>query len=680
MSDRIRLLSELVANQIAAGEVVERPASVVKELLENAIDAGSTSVAINFGDGGREFIQVVDNGCGMSPNDARLAFDRHATSKISSADDLYNLHTFGFRGEALPSIASVSQVELRTRQKEDELASQVIIHGGKFISQQMVSAPEGTMFVIRDLFYNLPGRRRHLKEARVEAKHITAEFTRVALVNTNVAFALYNNDVAVFNLPITNLRQRIAGVIGKNISANLLELHVDTTLCRVHGFVGRPASAKKKNSEQYLFVNGRYFSGAYFRNAIVQAYANLIPSDMQPAYFVYFEIDPSKIDVNIHPKKTEIKFEDENVLWQILNAGVRESLAKTGVVPQMDFDVEEGAIEIPVYRENEGYRPPETGANPNFNPFDAEMDTGYNFGVREGGVITSSDRYSAFDIGQKEFYNPDADLPAAAKELIKDEMLSGLDIEYTDIDIEQDTFEFINGKDAEQTGSLMDFRDQIMDAQNENSEGQDLEIESAIGGESGQLTIEVDDAEQFSDIMSVGGSYVATVHKGNLLLVDVDRALYRVRYDFYVKRLSSSATMSQQLLFPQTIELTKQECARLKDNIEEIDAAGFDLSFESDEQLTVLGLPPEMKGSPESIIRDLVDNLSDEVSVKENRKTHMCRLLARMDTSSTSKNYSNQELKVLLSDLILCEDYSFLPDGHVIMTSITPTEIAKRLK
>lgn len=676
MSDRIRLLSEIVANQIAAGEVVERPASVVKELLENAIDAGSTSVTINFGDGGREFIQVVDNGCGMSPNDARLSFDRHATSKISSADDLYALHTFGFRGEALPSISSVSEVELRTRQSEDELGSQVVIHGGKFISQQMVSAPEGTMFMIRNLFYNIPGRRRHLKEARVETKHIIAEFTRVALVNTNVAFALYNNDIPVFNLPITNLRQRIAGVIGKNISANLLDLNVETTLCRIHGFVGRPASAKKKNSEQYLFVNGRYFSGAYFRNAIVQAYNNLIPTDMQPAYFVYFEIDPSKIDVNIHPKKTEIKFEDENVLWQILNAAVRESLAKTGVVPQMDFDIEQDSIEIPVYRENEGYRPPETGANPNFNPFESEFDTGYDFGKREGRVASSSSRYSAFDIGQKEFYDPDGNLPEAAKELIKDEFLSGLDIEYTDLDIEQDTFEFINGKNSVQAETLIDFKSSL-----EHQEDLvDIEIESSIGDVQEQLSLHIDDADQLSDIISVGGSYAAAVYKGNLLLVDIDRALYRVRYDFYTKKLNNSNAMSQQLLFPQTIELSKSECARLRDNSHEIDAAGFDISFDGDESITVMGLPPELKGSPESIIKDMVDNLSDDISLEENRRANMCGLLARMDTSSASKNYSTQELKALLIDLIACQDYSYSPDGQAILTSITPTEIAKRLK
>ncbi|MFI3266545.1 MAG: DNA mismatch repair endonuclease MutL [Rikenellaceae bacterium] len=663
MSDCIKLLSELVANQIAAGEVVERPASVVKELLENAIDAGSSSITVNFGDGGKEFIQIVDNGCGMSVNDARLAFDRHATSKISNADDLYNLHTFGFRGEALPSIASVSEVELRTRQEQNELGTKVVINGGKFVSQDMIATSVGSMFIIRNLFYNIPGRRRHLKDARVETKHIIAEFTRVALVNVDVAFALYNNDVQVYNLPVTNLRQRIAGVIGKNISANLLELNVETTLCRIHGFVGRPASAKKKNGEQYLFVNGRYFSGGYFRSAILQAYSNLIPADMQPAYFIYFDVDPSKIDVNVHPKKTEIKFEDEQVLWQILNAGVRESLAKTGVMPLMDFDVDDDAIQIPVFTENQGYRPPETGANPNFNPFDAELDTGYNFSKKAESA--GSDRFAAFDIGRREFYSPSSDLPAAAKELIKDEILSGIDFEYTDI--ETDTIDFINGNQYKEIDGQLEFTEHISSMSSQEPTAQDT-------------MLDIESVDEFSDIMSVGSAYAAAVYKGNLLLVDIDRAMYRVRYDYYLKRLGGSSAISQQLLFTESVELSKSECTRLQDNMDELDAAGFDISFESDERVAIMGLPPELKGSPSEIIREMVDNLSDDVSLQENRRANMCRLLARMDTSSQSKNYSPEELKVLLEDLILCEDYSFSPDGHAILSSMTPSEIAKRLK
>lgn len=668
MSSRIKLLSELVANQIAAGEVVERPASVVKELLENAIDAGATAITINFGDGGREFIQIIDNGCGMSVVDARLCFDRHATSKISNAEDLYNLHTFGFRGEALPSIASVAEVELRTRQAEDELGVQININGGEFIAQQMIATPEGSMFIIRNLFYNLPGRRRHLKEARVETRHIIAEFTRVALTNTEVSFMLYNNDVPLYNLPVTNLRQRIAGVIGKNISANLLEINVDTSLCRIRGFVGRPASAKKKNGEQYLFVNGRYFSGSYFRNAIVKAYSDLIPSDMQPAYFVYFDVDPSKIDVNIHPKKTEIKFEEEQAIWQILNAAVRESLAKTGVMPLMDFDAAD-TIEIPVYKEGANYRPPETGANPNFNPFEAESSYKFKASGRSGSAF---DVMSSLD-ASKNFYSfdpdrgvdIDMDIPEAAKEIIKDEILSGLDIEYSQED-ESDIFEFINGSTSLPTIEV-------------ETQDNDIEIESSLSQEYKQQELSIDSLDSFSNIISVGGSYAAAVYKGGLLLIDVDRALYRVRYNYYTTLLNSHNAISQQLLFAESVELSKSEIARLKDNIDDLDSAGFELSFDG-ESVTVIGLPPDMKGSPSQIIKELVDNLSDDESIQELRRLETCKLLARMDTSARSKSYSNEELRKLLEELLQCDDYSYTPDGHSILSPLTQSEIAKKLK
>ena len=284
-NDRIRVLPDGIANQIAAGEVVGRPASVVKELMENAVDAGSTSVTVNYREGGRASIQVVDNGCGMSQTDARLAFERHATSKIREASDLYRLRSFGFRGEALPSIASVAEVELRTRTPQDELGTQVTIHGGRFVSQEPVQTPQGTQFMVRNLFYNTPARRRFLKEPSVEARHIRTEYLRVALCNPSVAFSLYDSDTLVSTLPPANLRQRIVAAIGgKDIAKNLLEVSVDTSMVRVEGFVGRPSAAKKTNKEQYMFVNGRYFSSPYFRKAVLQAYEKLVAPDTQPAY------------------------------------------------------------------------------------------------------------------------------------------------------------------------------------------------------------------------------------------------------------------------------------------------------------------------------------------------------------------------------------------------------------
>jgi DNA mismatch repair protein MutL len=369
MAGKIKQLPEFVANQIAAGEVVNRPASVVKEMMENAVDAGARSVTVGFRDGGRTSIQVVDDGGGMTPLDARLAFDRHATSKIDTAEDIYRLCTFGFRGEALASIASVAEVALKTRQAEDELGTQVEIAGGKFVGQTPVSCPQGAQFTVKNLFYNVPARRRFLDKSSTEARHILAEYQRVVLCHPDIAFALYDGDMPLSKLPPSPLRQRIVGVVGQKIAKDLLEVSADTSIVRVEGFVGRPASARQTNREQFLFVNGRYFKSAYFNKAVVSAYEKLIAGNTQPSYFLYFTIDPERIDVNVHPQKTEVKFEDGAQVWQIVNAAVRESLARSGAVPPMDFDIDT-SVEIPVYKAGATFRAPEMGGNPDFNPFE----------------------------------------------------------------------------------------------------------------------------------------------------------------------------------------------------------------------------------------------------------------------------------------------------------------------
>ena len=327
MADKIRLLPEVVANQIAAGEVVNRPASVVKEMMENAIDAGATSVKVNFRDGGKDLIQIVDDGCGMSPIDARMAFDRHATSKIGAVEDIYALHTFGFRGEALASIAAVSQVELRTRQAGDEVGTQTEINGGQFAAQNPVMCPVGSQFFVRNLFYNVPARRRFLDKSTTSASQIKAEFQRIALCNPQIAFELYANDAPVYTLQAGSLAGRIVDVVGRHIKQNLLEVEADTSIACIEGYIGRPAAAKKRNTEQYLFVNGRFFKSTYLTSAILKAYEKLIPESCQPSYFLYLTLDPGRIDVNVHPQKTEVKFADEEAVWQIVNAAVRVTLA-----------------------------------------------------------------------------------------------------------------------------------------------------------------------------------------------------------------------------------------------------------------------------------------------------------------------------------------------------------------
>ncbi len=371
MADRIRLLPEVVANQIAAGEVVNRPASVVKEMMENSIDAGATRVQVNFRDGGRDLIQIVDDGCGMSPIDARMAFDRHATSKIAAVEDIYALSTFGFRGEALASIAAVAQVELRTRQEGDDVGTCTEINGGQFVSQTPVMCPVGSQFYVRNLFYNVPARRRFLDKSTTSAAQIRTEFQRVALCNPHIGFELYSNDAPVYTLAASSLAGRIVDVVGRHIKQNLLEVEADTSIARVEGFIGRPAAAKRRNTEQYLFVNGRFFKSAYLTGAILKAYEKLIPENCTPSYFLYLTIDPSRIDVNVHPQKTEVKFADEDAVWQIVNAAVRETLAKTGAVPLMDFD-REGGVEIPVLERGAVYSEPRAMSDESYNPFREE--------------------------------------------------------------------------------------------------------------------------------------------------------------------------------------------------------------------------------------------------------------------------------------------------------------------
>ena len=371
MPDIIHLLPDSVANQIAAGEVIQRPASVVKELVENSIDAKATRIDVLITDAGKTCIQIVDNGCGMSETDARLAFERHATSKISKASDLFCLHTMGFRGEALPSIAAVSQVELRTKMSEEKLGVCLSIEGSKVVDQQPVACDVGANFMVKNLFFNIPARRRFLKSNQTEFNNIVAEFEKIVLAHPEVRFSLVNNDSVVYDLPSGTYLQRIADVFGKRMNQQLLHIEVDTSIVRIKGFVGTPEKKKKKGAKQFFFVNGRYMRHPYFGRAVMLAYDRLIPPDEQVPYFVYFDIDPSRIDVNIHPTKAEIKFEDEQEVFQILMASVKEAVGKFDVAPQLDFGSSATPDEIPVYDpRKKSVEQPSITLEGGYNPFE----------------------------------------------------------------------------------------------------------------------------------------------------------------------------------------------------------------------------------------------------------------------------------------------------------------------
>lgn len=378
MSDIIHLLPDSVANQIAAGEVIQRPASVIKELVENAVDAAATRIDVVVEEAGRTSIQVIDDGKGMSETDARLSFERHATSKIREAGDLFALRTMGFRGEALASIAAVAQVELKTRQTGNELGTWLSIEGSRLVGQEPVSCAVGSNFTVRNLFFNVPARRKFLKSNQTELSNILQELERVALVHEGIAFSLTHNGSVVLNLPKVPLRQRIVSMFGKKLNGDLLSVEVKTSLVKLSGFVGKPESSRKKGSHQYFFVNGRYMRHPYFHKAVMEAFEQLIPTGEQVSYFLYFEVDPANIDVNIHPTKTEIKFENELAIWQIVVAAVKESLGRFNAVPTIDFDTED-APDIPVF--GNSFSPASVGAptldfNPDFNPFKSSASSG----------------------------------------------------------------------------------------------------------------------------------------------------------------------------------------------------------------------------------------------------------------------------------------------------------------
>ena len=369
MADIIQLLPDSVANQIAAGEVIQRPSSVVKELVENAVDSAADIITVNIKDSGRTLVQVIDNGSGMSETDARLCWERHATSKIRFATDLFSIRTKGFRGEALASIAAIAEVSLKTKRKDDDLGTHIRISASEILLNEPAVCQDGSNFSVKNLFYNIPARRKFLKSNSTELRHIITEFNHIALAHPGIEFSLIHNNSQIYNLPKTNLRQRIIAIFGKSLTLNLIPVITDTSLVKIDGFIGKPEYAKKTYGEQFFFVNNRFIKHPYFHKAVIQAYQQILPSDAIPSYFIFFEIEPEKIDINIHPTKTEIKFEDEPAIWQILMAVVKESIGRYNLMPSLDFNTE-GVIDIPVLRSETRFRTPHININTEFNPFE----------------------------------------------------------------------------------------------------------------------------------------------------------------------------------------------------------------------------------------------------------------------------------------------------------------------
>lgn len=633
MSDIIHLLPDSIANQIAAGEVIQRPASVVKELVENAIDAGASHIRVNIKDAGRTLIQVVDDGKGMSETDARMAFERHATSKISSAEDLFSLHTMGFRGEALASIAAVAHVELRTCMKGTELGTKLSIAGSALQEIEPDACTEGSIFSVKNLFFNVPARRKFLKSNETEFRNIVNEFERIALVNPQVALALTHNDAEIFNLPESGLRQRIINVYGKNLNQKLLTVDAQSSLVTISGFVGRPDSAKKRGALQYFFVNGRFMKHPYFHKAVMQAYDQLIPPGEQPNYFIYFTLDPATIDVNIHPTKTEIKFENEQPIWQILMAATREALAKSSAIPTIDFDVED-AIDIPVYnpvKEADGYKTPTVQLDSGYNPFKASpAPSSYS---PSSSSSSPSPQKPEFDWTQL----------------------------YQGFESDRDAVR----KDLEMMGELIE-----TDADEMPQPPAPSPVDESLF------------AETTTPCYQYKGRYIVTSLKSGLALIDQYRAHVRILFDQYLNNMRQQKGASQQVLFPEIIEFTAAEAAVLPVLLDDMRFIGFDLSNLGNNSYAINGLPAGLENVDQVVlIKDIVNRaIETGCEVDEEICEAIALSLAKAAAIRPGKTLSADEMDHLIATLFSCPDSNLTPDGKTIISMLTDEELEKRFR
>ncbi|MBQ5644118.1 MAG: DNA mismatch repair endonuclease MutL, partial [Bacteroidaceae bacterium] len=589
MQDIIHLLPDSVANQIAAGEVVQRPSSVVKELVENAIDAGATKVQVVVADGGRTLLQVIDDGKGMSETDARLAFERHATSKIASADDLFALTTMGFRGEALASIVAVSQVELVTRRADDELGTCILMSGSKLESQEPVAAPAGSNFKVKNLFFNIPARRKFLKSVQTELNNIVTEFERIALINHGVEFSLSHNGNEMISLPPSSFRQRIVNLFGKRINSHLIEVNVSSSLINIKGFVGAPESARKKGALQYFFVNGRYMRHPYFAKAVAEAYGEIIPQGESVPFFLCFDVDPSRIDVNIHPTKTEIKFEDESSLWKIISAAVKEALGRFNAAPSLDFD-DDAIPDIPVLdfssEEKVPVSAPKLSYTPGYNPFNKHM---------------------------PDYRNPGSDWESLYDGVGK------------------------NGKPLD----LSPFEDGEQDFLANEPKVPELQTASQSS------------ENDFVPMSQYKGQYILVPVKSGLMWVHQRNAHIRVLFEKYRRQISEDRTASQGLLFPERVELTMNESLALESISSELLSLGFDISSLGGGTYVLNGVPVGIEGlQPVKLLSDILHQVVEQTGdVKENVYDRIANTMAKQVAIVMGQLLSQEEMIVLINDL-----------------------------
>jgi DNA mismatch repair protein MutL len=591
MADIISLLPEAVANQIAAGEVVQRPASVVKELMENAIDAGATQIKLIVKDAGKTLIQVIDNGRGMSETDARMCFERHATSKIRRSDDLFHIVSKGFRGEALASIAAVAQVELKTRQRDKQLGTLIEIESSKIKSQETVQCPEGAVFSVKNLFYNVPARRYFLKSDAIEFRHILDDFLRLALTHPEIEFICTHNGAEVFSLPIVPLRQRIVHVFGNKYNEKLVPVEENTDIVTVSGFVGKPDSARKTRGEQYFFVNQRFIRNSYLHHAVMSAFEDLLPTGHFPLYLIYLSIDPAQIDINIHPTKTEIKFQDERAVYAIIHAAVRRALGRFNISPSLDFE-QETAIQIPPPRHGQDLVEPEIRVNRDFNPF-----------------TTNADRTDRSEVMRGWFEKRERD-HGGWKELHQIE----LDVKQTPIRHEDP----------------LASRDDLA------------------------ITLE-DDFVWNDEIpmMQLHRKFIVVSTPKGLMLVDQQRAHQRVLFEKYFKQIEKGKGQSQQLMFPVSLQFGAADLGLIMSGLSELSALGFDIVQTGDNGLEVLGIPADAGArDPQKLLEDFLEQWKNDSGVlKYSAREKMSWALAAASSVRYGQMLTQPEMTGLVRDL-----------------------------
>ncbi len=620
MSDLIQLLPDSVANQIAAGEVVQRPASVVKELMENSIDAESTEIKVVVKEAGKNLIQIIDNGKGMSDTDARMAFERHATSKIREANDLFALSTMGFRGEALASIAAVAQVELKTRTANEELGTHIVIAGSKVESQQPVQCTIGTQIIVKNLFFNIPARRRFLKRNSTELRHITNEFQRVALANPQIDFSLIHNDVTLFVLPKSNYRQRITHLIGKQINSQLISVSTQTPLISINGFIGKPQAARKATGDQFFFVNNRYMRHPYFHKAVMVAYENLLPVGTNPSYFLFLEVDPDIIDVNIHPTKTEIKFEDEKSIWHILSAAIRESLGKNSVIPSIDFDTTD-SIAIPVAGRAGEIIEPVIEVDPTFNPFEKGQKTSSS-----GGNGRSNSGF------QKENIDGWEQLYSGLEQQNRDS--HDISTEQIDTDIEpvqQSTFTSGNSGQQHTSGRLFQLKNR----------------------------------------------YILTSVKSGLMLIDQRRAQERILFEQFMEAIKTEKNTTQKTLFPEELLFSGDDASLLHEIVDDLNAFGLQVEEAEEGKFIIYGLPGHLEDiSGKNIIDGILsDYKTGEINLDEKVREQISRSMAKKAAIPYGKSLSSVEMNELFDRLFACSEPSYSPSGKLIVSIIGNEEL-----